>query len=340
MNMAVTDDFSAVAVRRDTFEKFDGFSKQEVGVVFADIAVYGEFTFTVDAAQVCSWKDFTRINCVDGVSVTPFTGLAALPGRVIVSGGTGGYSELSVDDTGMISMIQSNKTLGGVVGLPDVVAIDDETLAFSVDYGSFRSLGNTGRFGTLLMKDGEVTDVFTVNDSLNFDLNQRPASFPLVNAAMTVNGTQYLYIANGALQVHDLESTEMVEVDMGEGVLALTVAANPERREVMVGTVIAGGTTWARRRYSVQGTTLSLEEEVRTTSRMWGMGSRGEKWFFLTGDGLELQCLNGATDSECTEANNEPPVTAPVAPPPAPTGSSGVFATNALCFALVANFAI
>ena len=92
---------------------------------------------------------------------------------------------------------------------------------------------------------------YRVQDSLGFDLALGPANFPLVNAAFQ---GRYLYTANGAMQVQDLETgevrvldprSELAEATCGgdeacedsfnEEFQAVTVAVNEARQAVVFG---------------------------------------------------------------------------------------------------------
>ena len=75
---------------------------------------------------------------------------------------------------------------------------------------------------------------YRVQDSLGFDLALGPANFPLVNAAFQ---GRYLYTANGAMQVQDLETNTIAVLDRPAGFEAVTVAVNEARAVAVFGGV-------------------------------------------------------------------------------------------------------
>ena len=74
---------------------------------------------------------------------------------------------------------------------------------------------------------------FRVEDSLGFNLALGPANFPLVNAAFQ---GRYLYTANGAMQVQDLQTNTIAVLD-NDFVEAVTVAVNEARAVAVFGVV-------------------------------------------------------------------------------------------------------
>ena len=73
-----------------------------------------------------------------------------------------------------------------------------------------------------------------VEDSLGFDLALGPANFPLVNAVFQ---GRYMYTANGAMQVQDLQTNTIAVLDRPGFLEAVTVAVNEARSLAVFGVV-------------------------------------------------------------------------------------------------------
>ena len=120
-----------------------------------------------------------------------------------------------------------------VIGHPDVTLVSPSLAALSTDFS-----GGGARFGTQMatIDGGSVVfgADFRVEDSLGFDLALGPANFPLVNAAFQ---GRYLYTANGAMQVQDLQTNTIAVMDRPAGFEAVTVAVNEARAVAVFGGV-------------------------------------------------------------------------------------------------------
>lgn len=179
---------------------------------FADVAVDPTdenkvFALSTAEQQVCSFlldgTSLAFVNCVgNSFAVSPFAGVSAYEGSLIVSGGVGGLTVYDYNvQNGQIDAQPrfSNVQLQNVVGHPDVLLISSELAAMSTDFSNPRG------FGTMMVdlsgsSPQRVRD-FRVANSLNFDLSRGPANFPLVNAYYETESI--MYIANGALTAQD-----------------------------------------------------------------------------------------------------------------------------------------
>ena len=250
----------------------DGEPVQAPGEVdnFSDVAVDPAnealvFALSTDDQFVCQFEideaagRLRRGTCVgDGFSVSPFSGIAANGGTLVISGGTGGLTVYTYDTTidpepAVLNLEESN-----VIGHPDVTLVSPTLAALSTDFS-----GGGARFGTQMatISGGSVSfgADYRVEDSLGFDLALGPANFPLVNAAFQ---GRYLYTANGAMQVQDLETgevrvldprSELAEATCGgnqacensfkEEFQAVTVAVNEARQAVVFGGLQESGGT-------------------------------------------------------------------------------------------------
>jgi len=136
---------------------------------------------------------------------------------------------------------------------------------------------------------------FRVEDSLGFDLALGPANFPLVNAVFQ---GRYMYTANGAMQVQDLETGEVRVLDprpdLAEAacggdeaceeafnleVQAVTVAVNEARQAVVFGGLDESGGTGIMY-YSLEKDPMSPTRfallEVNPSARITSIATGGD----------------------------------------------------------------
>jgi hypothetical protein len=216
---------------------------------------------------VCSYlldrssATLTLVNCAGNneISVMPFSGLSALGGTIVVSGGTGGVSIFKYDGTtGEISENPSlanyklPRVTGGpnevVIGVPNVVLISPILVAFSSD------IGGTPRFGTIVASIDEAGENLKVEreyllDGLEFENALKPSNFAFVSAVRVTFDATYLFTANGVLSVVNpmIKEEEYYVLndndndnEIPEGFQAVTVAVNPLGNRAFFGGVIAG----------------------------------------------------------------------------------------------------
>ena len=162
------------------------------------------FALDVNSPRVCSYTLesatlLTLNNCVgSSFNTSPFSGVSARGGTLVVSGGTGGVTVFDYDTSSGILQetprVVNDESLN-VIGFPDVLMISPTQAAMSAD------IGGTPRFGTVIVniQDTTLTPVgeFRMEDSLGFDLVVSPANFPFVNAIYEANSDIYMYTANG-----------------------------------------------------------------------------------------------------------------------------------------------
>jgi len=177
--------------------------------VAVDRATDRIFAISFSSRSITSWT----VNTTDGtlslvdaksfgsdVSLSPFSGISASSGTLILSGGTGGFTVWQYNVTSGVldeTPIAMNQDPGNVVGHPDVLMLDQDTAALSTDFPS--------GFGTLIVDLSTLQPLrdFRVQNTLGFDLLAGAANFPLVNCLYTSGDKQYMYTANGALTVQD-----------------------------------------------------------------------------------------------------------------------------------------
>ena len=204
----------------------------------------GEATMNTDDPVV------NAVNCVGVFSVSPFCGVSAYGGTLMISGGTGGFTIYEYDpQTGLISdpPIFLNNLFPNIIGHPDVVMLDANLAALSTDFS-----GGSFRFGTQMatIDVSELTVSFgldyRVENTLGFDLILPPTNFPLVNAMYRSGDDEsstIMYTANGPMQIQDLSSTVVTVLTAGvpNGFSAVTVAVNQAKKIVVFGGVLASG---------------------------------------------------------------------------------------------------
>jgi len=332
---------------------FDGTS---VMTSFADVAIDPTneslvFALSTEGLMVCSFllseteETLQLVGCSGTFSVSPFCGVSAYGGTLMISGGTGGFTVYEYDrQTGQIedSPALLNQRFPGIIGHPDVVLVDSGLAALSTDFS-----GGSSRFGTQMVTiDAPGASAsfgldYRVQDTLGFDLTVQPANFPLVNAIYRArDGRTIMYTANGPMQVQDLSSSGVaVLTGAGTGFSAVTVAVHQAKRLLIVGGVLsAGGSRVFVYDLSVDpmNPTLVNSQAAGTGERITSIAAGGNVAAFVTTDNPgTIQFLDlpqGAievtppTDSDVTSdpdgnfGNNVFPTEE--SPPGASTGSS------------------
>ena len=181
-----------------------------------DVSIDGDLLFTLDAAgtgglSVFSIENPMQPTLVSGpftVGVSPFAGVSAANGRVVVSGGTGLLSSRSYQANGTLGGTVSSIDLG--VGQPDVLVAEDGQTAFvSTDFSGFFD-GQT--FGiTVIDIAGPTLSILDrigiagAGFSPGFD---SPANFPIESA----QSGDTLYVASGnGVSVFDTSNPNAVQ---------------------------------------------------------------------------------------------------------------------------------
>mmetsp|Transcript_16846 Transcript_16846/g.36530 ORF Transcript_16846/g.36530 Transcript_16846/m.36530 type:complete len:371 (+) Transcript_16846:41-1153(+) len=327
-NIAITSDGIALATEARGSQRlitYDALDNQETAHSFGsslpnnvnrfdDVAVDpnsrardSTIAFAIDANSgiVCSFNlrernnsrgvSLDHIGCTtQGVNTSPFVGIAAMGGTVVVSGGTGGASVFTYDeDSGVLSDRATirNRSLGDI-GYPDVTLVTPEIAAFSADveqgFGVVVSSINTD--SKSLTRDR----VFLTEDSVEFNFIILPANFPLTSSMYFQEGSgkNYLYVANGGITVQDPQTNGRPRVvDVAPiGFKALTVDVNSERAVAVFGGVI----TRSRRTssvYIVLDISDPLDPELVNTEvvsrrsrggRITGVASAGQSILYVT----------------------------------------------------------
>jgi|GEM_PF-5820941 len=180
-----------------------------------DVATDGEFLFTLDGrgGQLSVYTLTMTPVLLSGpvrVPVSPFAGVSAASGRVVVSGGTSNLTVRTYSDTGNLSNGVASLDLG--IGQPDVLISEDGARAFvSTDFAGNQ---NGNRFGiTRIDISGTfpATPTITLSSTPRIGLSgagftqgsQGPANFPIESA---LAGEQVLVAHGGGVTVMDASS--------------------------------------------------------------------------------------------------------------------------------------
>lgn len=166
-----------------------------------DVSIDGDLLFTLDAAgagglSVFSIADPTQPTLLSGpfsVQVSPFAGVSAANGRVVVSGGTGLLSSRSYQADGTVSDLVQLTDLG--IGQPDVLVAEDGLTAFvSTDFSGFF---NGQGFGiTVIDIDGPTISILDRVGIAGAGFSpgaSSPANFPIESA----QSGDMLFVASG-----------------------------------------------------------------------------------------------------------------------------------------------
>mmetsp|Transcript_21171 Transcript_21171/g.63198 ORF Transcript_21171/g.63198 Transcript_21171/m.63198 type:complete len:431 (-) Transcript_21171:31-1323(-) len=261
MGLKIAMPFDTVIANEFSFRSFD-----DVSVDAANDQLF--FALSTGTRTVCSFKlrdterdivkfGFDLASCVSGdFSVTPFCGVAARGGTLVISGGTGGFTVYTYEETGLIAdePVLLNQRFPNVVGFPDVILINENLAALSTDFRD-----ESFRFGTQMVAldlEGPSVELgkefrvgFSEADQLGFDLSLGPANFALQNAAFDGDpwyAPGYMYTAHGVVQANELWSGTF-DVSDAEGIpagfRAVTVAVNAAKRVAVCGGVLAGASS-------------------------------------------------------------------------------------------------
>lgn len=183
------------------------------------------------------------------IRTSPFVGVSAMGGTVIVSGGTGGVSVFTYDtSSGVIEdpPVVLNQDLGDV-GHPDVTLVSPNLAALSTDFRQGFGVAIASFNGSTLQRLRQ----FDVENTIGFNHIIQPSNFPLVSAVYyeeeVRSGGTYLYVANGPITVQDPTVNGEPAAVQGApaGFDALTVAVNSASRIAVFGGVIDDGASSA-----------------------------------------------------------------------------------------------
>ena len=181
-----------------------------------DVSIDGDLLFTLDAAGLGGLSVFSIENpmqptLVSGpvtVGVSPFAGVSAANGRVVVSGGTRLLSRRSYQANGTLGGAVSTIDLG--IGQPDVlVAEDGETAFVSTDFAGFFD-GQT--FGITVIDIAgptlSILDRVGIAGAGFSPGSDAPANFPIESA----QSGDTLYVASGnGVSVFDVSNPNAVQ---------------------------------------------------------------------------------------------------------------------------------
>lgn len=232
------------------FSSFDDVSIDPINenLVFAlSTTAFTVCSFLLDGTTTDGSSALELLGCVGVFSVSPFCGVSAYGGTLMISGGTGGFTVYEYDQQSGLIMDPPtllNQQFPNIIGHPDVLLINANLAALSTDFD-----GGSSRFGTQMASiDASRTSVafdsdYRVENTLGFELILQPSNFPLVNAIYRSSVANLLmYTANGPMQVQDLSSSEItVLVGAPDGFSAVTVAVNQAKQKLYFGGVLSSG---------------------------------------------------------------------------------------------------
>jgi len=266
----------------------------------------GVVAFAIDASSglVCSFnlsaRSSTRrgevplqlIGCTtQRVSTSPFVGIDAQRGTLVVSGGTGGVSTFRYDtSTGRLSSRPTirNQTLNEI-GHPSVTLVSRNIAALCTDTrsGFGITIANINQSSRSL----DRSRFFPVENTVNFKYTISPANFPCDSSMyFQNNGRSYLYVANGPVTVQNpRRNGSPTVVNVPNGFEALTVDVNSDRSIAVFGGVIQNG---ARSAYLELDISNPLNPRVVTMEvvsgqgrgRITGIASAGQDIFYVFDD--------------------------------------------------------
>lgn len=105
-----------------------------------------------------SQNSLNFVSALSGIATGPYTGLSAVGGTLLVSGGTGGISVVTYTPSGELDLVAERVRLSGVIGHPDVVLLSSTLAVLQTDF--------TQGFGNLIANiDGN-----TINPASRFSL--------------------------------------------------------------------------------------------------------------------------------------------------------------------------
>ena len=180
-----------------------------------DVSIDGGLLFTLDAAGTGGLSVFsietplepTLVSGPVSVGVSPFAGVSAANGRVVVSGGTGLLSVRSYQANGTLANSASTIDLG--VGQPDVlVAENGETAFVSTDFSGFFD-GQTFGITVIDIAPGlSILDRIGIAGAGFSPGVDGPANFPIESA----QAGDTLYVASGnGVAVLDVSNPNSVQ---------------------------------------------------------------------------------------------------------------------------------
>ena len=223
-NVAVADQYAYAAAGAQGVVIVDLSGPRIAGVVappgvtgtIDDVSIDGDLLFTLDASGSGALSVFSIANpmqptLVSGpvaVGVSPFAGVSAANGRVVVSGGTGLLTSRTYQTDGTLAASFSSIDLG--VGQPDVFVAEDGATAFvSTDFAGSVD-GET--FGITVIDIAGPT--LSILDRIGIDGAgfspgfRGPANFPIESA----QSGDTLYVASGdGVSVFDTSNPNAVQ---------------------------------------------------------------------------------------------------------------------------------
>jgi len=299
--------------------------------------VFALYAKTIDLASnpnlnpigtVCSFTlaadgSLNVVNCLSGFLAAPFTGVSALGGNLIVSGGVVGLTHFVYNtESGMISQTSTKNLVLDVEGLPDVVMVTPTTIAFSADFDLID-------FGPLIatISDNVTEDRrFAINGTSGFENKIKPANFPLViDVTSTAEGT-FLYAANGAMAVVDptQDGTATVITDgVPSGFQAVTVAVSTTDKRAYFGGLVAG-TSFVLVYDISSPLSPSLVGMNEVDGRITSIGANNGMVVYMIdgGETINQFMLSSESTAEPTPTPSKMPIVGDVMPKDKPTSTS------------------
>jgi len=308
------------------------------------------FALSVSPPRICSYTlveestvtSVTLVNCVGSTfAVSPFCGISALGGTLVISGGTGGVSVF--DYNTQSGLLQDTARVENfslqVIGNPDVVMVTPAQAALSSD------IGGSPRFGTIILEidDTLLTPVgeFRNPNSSGFDNTISPSNFPFVNAVFMENESTWLYTAHGGMTVQNVNvDGGTVEIAAPEdGFQAVTVSVNPIEKKVVFGGLLNGGSIIYAYNI-VDPTTVTLMGVMQVGGRITSVAtSNGVVSYVEEGgstiESFELNSMATQPPSSPTATPAGNPTLTSSAPAGTPTLTSSAPAVSAVAWTLI-----
>ncbi len=302
-------------------------------------------SFLLDVEATEDSSILTMVSCVGGFAVSPFSGISANGGTLMISGGTGGFTIYEYHrQLGFIVEEPTllNQEFPNIIGHPDIVLVHAYKAALSTDFN-----GGSSRFGTQMASiDASRTSVtfgsdYRVQGTLGFQLFVQPSNFPLVNAVFR---SSIMYTANGPMQVQDLESDEVTVLSGApSGFSAVTVAVNQATQKLYFGGILSSGRSliliYDLSEDPINPTLVGLTQEF--DQRITSIASGGDAVAYMTTtDPGTIQFMEDLNDEPIELLNSEPiapPTTTSVTTAEASSGSVFSWRIRSFVFAVAAS---
>ncbi|KAI2508617.1 putative catecholamine binding [Fragilaria crotonensis] len=320
-----------------------------------DLSISNEgflFGLSIDTPALCSFQietsSLTPISCITGDwSQGPFTGISALGGYIVISGGEGGMTVARYDTTSGIvdsTLDCMNCTMDGddVLQWPDVKLMMQEDGTPAAILSTIWKNNEAGIMLVDLSTQQEIGRV-ELDYSMESNLGVAPTDYPLVSDFydMSQIGTRTLYVAHGEVLVHQIQGgtasvvleppfndfiATCLSVDKLNGVLVVGGSMNQTSSALAVYDILeTEALPQLRVAKSVQGQVLSVSANAGKVAYV-----TAETPAIVTFDASASSMPATPKGTESPGATMTPSSTAApaVVPSSPPTGGAGTFNSN------------